>query len=102
MTVQPTVKTRARTAVRASLVLAAIAAALLPLPPAAVQRWYAGPVYGTVQPLLTSASNLVPFALLDVLIAAVAAAWLLLAVRDLAAPRPRRLGARRIVSRTIV
>ena len=95
-------QTRARTALRASVVVVAMAAALLPLPPAAVQRWYAGPVYGTVQPLLTSASNLVPFALLDVLIACVAAAWLLFAVRDLATPPPRRLGALRIVIRTIV
>src|SRR3954470_3130855 len=97
-----TVQTRARTALRASLVLAAVAAALLPLPPAAVERWYAGPVYGTVQPVLTSASNLAPFALSDVLIALVSAAWLLLAVRDLAGPRPRRRGALRIVIRTMV
>ena len=101
MNVPRTVQTRARTALRASLVVAASAAALLPLPPAAVQRWYAGPVYGTVQPVLTSASNLAPFALFDVLIAAVAVAWLLLAMRDLAA-RPRRRGALRIVIRTLV
>src|SRR4051812_42033847 len=95
-------QTRARTALGISVVVVAIAAALLPLPPAAVQRWYAGPMYGTVQPFLTSASNLVPFALLDVLIGGVGAAWLLLTVRDLAAPRPRRLGALRIVIRTMV
>src|SRR6478752_4254496 len=93
---------RARNLLRTSVVVVAIAAAVLPLPAAAVQRWYAGPVYGTLQPLLTSASNLVPFALLDALIACVGAAWIALAVRDLKAPRQRRLGALRIVIRTIV
>src|SRR4051794_28644643 len=102
MRYQRTVKIAPRTALRGAVVVAAITAALLPLPPAGVQRWYSGPVYGTLQPLLTSASNLAPFALFDVFVAAVAAAWLLLAVRDLAAPRPRRRGALRIVIRTLV
>jgi uncharacterized protein DUF3810 len=97
-----TVKSGTRRVFRASLVAAAAAAAVLPLPPAAVQRWYTGPVYGTIQPLLTSASNLAPFALFDVLIGAVAAAWLLLAVRDLSTPLTRRRGALRIVVRTLV
>src|SRR3954463_2691912 len=102
MSVQQIRQMRARKALRASVVVVAIAAALLPLPPAAVERWYAGPVYGTVQPVLTSASNLAPFALFDVLIALVSAAWLLLAVRDLAGPPPRRRGALRVVIRTMV
>ncbi|HEX3645276.1 MAG TPA: DUF3810 family protein [Vicinamibacterales bacterium] len=87
---------------RAALVLCAAAAALLPLPPALVDRWYTARVYGTLQPLVTSFSNLAPFALLDLFIGVIAAAWLTLAVRDLLrAPKPVR-GAWLIVARTLV
>ena len=51
-----------------ALIAAALAAAFLPLPEAAVERLYSG-VYAGLQPRLTSLSNLAPFALLDVLIA---------------------------------
>ena len=81
---------------------AAVAAALLPLPSAAVDRWYSARVYGTLQPLLTSISNLAPFALLDLLAGGIAIAWIALAVRDLRSA-PRRLrAAGRIASRTLV
>ncbi|MCU1383877.1 MAG: hypothetical protein JWL71_2574, partial [Acidobacteria bacterium] len=88
--------------VRVMLVAAAGAAAVLPLPTATVQRWYSERVYGMVQPLLTSLSNRAPFALFDVLMGVVAAAWLLNAARDLWAPGRRGRGTLRIGIRTIV
>lgn len=51
---------------RAALVVAAIALALVPLPAPAVERWYSRGVYPPIQRALTGASNLVPVALLDV------------------------------------
>ena len=53
----------------------ALAAALLPVPAAVVERWYSNGLYLSIQRALTSASNAVPFALLDVLVAA-ALGWL--------------------------
>jgi hypothetical protein len=53
----------------------AAAAALLPLPAPFVERWYSLAIYPPLQRILTSASNLVPFALFDaVWIGAIAAA----------------------------
>jgi hypothetical protein len=74
---------------RVALIACAAGAALAPLPPAAVDRWYSAGFYATLQPLLTSLSNLAPFALLDLLLAAVAVAWIALAARD-ARRAPRR------------
>lgn len=53
---------------RAALVVAAVGAALVPTPAPAVERFYSTGAYLAFQPLLTSAANLVPFALLDALI----------------------------------
>jgi hypothetical protein len=50
-----------------SLVTLAAAAALLPIPPVAVERWYSSTTYPIVQRAMTSLSNLAPFALSDVL-----------------------------------
>ena len=47
---------------RAALVVGALAVAAAPLPAAFVERWYSSRVYATLQPLVTSASNRVPFA----------------------------------------
>lgn len=58
--------------------------ALVPLPRSAVERFYTNGVYRGIQQVLTAASNRVPFALLDVLMAAVILGWLILAVRDVA------------------
>lgn len=88
--------------IRAVLVAAAAGAALLPLPSAAVDRWYSERLYATLQPLLTSLSNLASFALLDLLMAVVGVAWIALAARDLASAPRRRRGARRIFARTLV
>ena len=68
---------------RTALVVTALAAALVPLSPAAVDRLYSTRLYPALQPAVTSFSNLLPFALLDVLIITTAASWLGLAVRDL-------------------
>ena len=67
-----------------------------------VERWYSARLYAAVQPLLTSVSNLAPFALLDLLIAIVAIAWLALAARDLRRAGARFGGAGRIAARTLV
>ena len=53
----------------------ALVAALAPLPPAAIERWYSAGLFPFLQRALTSISNLVPLSLFDVLwIGAVAAA----------------------------
>jgi hypothetical protein len=77
-------------------------AALLPLPPGGVDRWYSGPIYGTLQPVITSVSNLAPFALLDLFLAAIAAAWLTLAVRDLRRAPSRMRGVWLIALRSLI
>jgi hypothetical protein len=59
------------------LVAAAAAAAFAPLSPTLVERMYSTGVYVRLQRIITSASNLVPFALFDVLLLATIAAWLI-------------------------
>src|SRR5215813_665965 len=68
---------------RPALVIAAAAAALMPLPATFVERVYSRRLYLALQPLLTSLSNLAPFALFDVLLIVVALSWIALSVRDL-------------------
>ena len=87
---------------RAALVASAVGAAFVPLPPPAVDRLYSARIYAMLQPLLTSVSNLAPFALLDVLIGATAVFWIALAARDLLRMPSRLRGALHIVLRTIV
>ncbi len=60
---------------RAAVVAAAIVAALVPLDPALVERWFSTGVYPHVQRLITPVSNVVPIAWLDLLSLA-AAVWL--------------------------
>jgi hypothetical protein len=76
--------------VRISLIGAAILAGVLPLPDAAVERWYSGAVYLRVQHVLTTMSNAVPVAMFDVLwVGAVVAAILIIvrALRDVGVVR---------------
>ena len=54
-----------------------------PVPPEVVERHYSTRVYLGLQHALTSASNQVPFALLDLLLAAAVALWIALAWRDI-------------------
>src|SRR5712671_313432 len=72
----------------------AVAATLLPLPPAMVERFYSGWIYPPLQRVMTTVSNVVPFALFDALIIAGPILWLVLLVRDLRRQRrwPRTLG----------
>ena len=84
------------------MVVFALGAALAPVPPNAVDRWYSGHMYASIQPLLTSMSNLVPFSLLDALIAAVTLAWLVLAGRDLRKTASHLGAAVLIAVRTVV
>jgi hypothetical protein len=89
---------------RALVVVIAAAAALLPIPASLVERYYSSGVYPVWQTWMTTASNAVPVALLDVLIVVVAAAWLILAVNDVRRWRTHGLGraAGRVVARTAV
>lgn len=48
----------------------ALAAAIVPMPPSAVERWYSRGLYPRLQTSLTPATNLIPVALLDLAIAA--------------------------------
>lgn len=87
---------------RLPLVIAAVAAALVPLPPAAVERVYADRFYLALQLRVTGASNLVPFALLDVLVAVLATAWVGGIVVDSRRRRGRWPTIRRAIGRTVV
>ena len=55
--------------------LFALAGALVPIPEGLVERWYSLGVYSILQRILTSASNLVPIALFDVMWVSTAAAF---------------------------
>lgn len=86
---------------RAAVVTLAAAAALVPIPPGLVERVYASGLYPAWQPHVTRLSNLTPVALFDVLLVAVAAAWVGAAIRDLARGSWLRAAIRALV-RTIV
>ena len=58
-----------------ALAALAIGAAVAPMSAAAVDYWYSRGFYAFIQPIVTSVSSLVPFAVLDLLIA-VAVLWM--------------------------
>ena len=64
------------------LVLAAVVAALAPVPATLIERVYSTSVYRIIQRVVTPASNAVPFPLFDALIGITVAVWLLLLVLD--------------------
>lgn len=71
-------------------------AALAPMPPQQIERWYSGGIYPRLQHALTTLSNRVPFALFDVIwigAAAATAAWIYRRLRE----RPLRAAIRRAV-----
>ena len=72
----------------------AVAAALVPLPPALVERWFSTSIYLRLQGTMTPLSNRVPIALLDV-----AVGLLLLVFVWLSIARMRRIGPRRAAVR---
>ena len=65
--------------IRALVVVTAVVAALLRYPAPAVERLYARGLYPRLQPLLTSASNAVPFAVIDIAFG-ILLVWLLMTV----------------------
>ena len=81
---------------RLAVVLAAAAAALLPLPASWIERWYSNDLYPRLQIQMTTASNAIGIALLDALIVAVAALAILSLIRR--ARRRRKIGWLRSVS----
>jgi hypothetical protein len=82
--------------ISAAVVIVALAAALVPLPPAAVERWYSSLIYPALQRVTTPVSNLMPFALFDVL-----CLWAIAASAVLTYRRVRRDGWARGLARTI-
>jgi hypothetical protein len=87
---------------RIAIVVSALAAMFAPVPPGWVERQYSTRVYVTLQHLLTSASNHVPVALFDLLLAIVLMLWTALAWRDLRHAPTWLRAAGRIAARTIV
>lgn len=78
---------------RVLIVAAAAVAAIAPIPPAWIERWYSRALYPRLQPAVTYVSSLVPFALLDV-----AAGVLLVAGAVALARRWRASGPRHALS----
>jgi len=85
---------------RAALIVLALSAATLPVPAALVERLYSTWLYAAIQPPLTTASNLAPFAFFDAVIVGAVALWLGLAVRDVLFAPLR--GILRVALRTVV
>jgi hypothetical protein len=65
----------------ATIILAGVAAAV-PLPRAAVERWYSTGLYPFAQPVLTFASNAVPFSLFDAASLSLIAAFVVFGASD--------------------
>lgn len=87
---------------RTAVVLAAVAAALLPIPSTAIERFYSQGPYAFAQPWITRASNLTAVAWIDLLVVFGAGAWIALGARDVVRRRswPRaiaRIGVRSAV-----
>jgi hypothetical protein len=81
-----------------ALIGAAIGAALVPIPAAAVERLYSAALYPALQRAVTAFSNLLPFALFDALLVSAVASWAWLLVCDVARGHG---GWTRIVARTV-
>src|SRR4051794_26072260 len=75
---------------RAVLVLAALAAALVPIDPVRVERWYSTGLYPRLQAVVTPLTNRVPIALLDLAVGACLITGAALFLRRVAAAGLRR------------
>jgi hypothetical protein len=86
------------------VVVAAVAAAVVPVPPEWVEQFYSRVWFPPVQRALTSISNTCPFALLDVLLVAASVLGVLALGSIARAPRGRRLAslARRAAQAAVV
>ena len=82
------------------ILVGGVAAAVLPLSPSIVERWYSTGLYPAAQRAFTSVSNLVPFALLDVLLVVLPVGWLAVAIRDVSRASHRRQAVGRWALRT--
>src|SRR3954468_11258518 len=87
---------------RAVLVLAAVAAALVPIDPGRVERWYSTGLYPRLQAVVTALTNRIPVALLDVAVAACLITGAVLFMRRLAMVGMRRAIAHSALSLLIV
>lgn len=72
------------------LVVLAAVLAVAPMPAAWVEHWFSTGLYAAVQPLVSSATSLIPVSLLDLLLLA-AIGWIALAVVRVTRARGRRL-----------
>jgi hypothetical protein len=93
---------RAPTLRRLGLIVAGVAALLVPIPADVVERLYSTRVYVVVQHIATSVSNLVPVALFDVFVVTVVLGWVLLALWDVRRAVRWKAAIVRIVMRTVV
>ena len=77
-------------AIQAAIVVLAAVAALAPVAPATIERWFSTGIYPVIQRQLTPVANALPFAWLDVLALAACAGALVLVVRAVRAARRTR------------
>lgn len=82
---------------RWALIALALAAEVVPLPDEWIEAWYSTSLYPYGQAAITSLSNFVPIALIDVLLVVVAIGWLVALVGD-----SRRLAWRRTAWRALL
>ena len=75
---------------QAAVLALAMVAALAPVSPATIERWFSTGLYPVIQHRLTPLANALPFAWLDVLVAAVCVAVLLVLVRAVRTSRQSR------------
>lgn len=76
--------------IKVGMVLAAVVCALAPVSPDVVERWYSTGLYPRVQRMLTPVSNLIPFALFDLLTVAAVIVVLWALVRSIRRARQTR------------
>jgi hypothetical protein len=93
---------RLKTLQIAGILAVAGAAVVVPLPASMIEHVYSGRFYPVLQRFLTPFSNLVPFALLDVVIVGVPAIWCALVVRDIRRSSHRARACGRWALRTAV
>jgi hypothetical protein len=87
---------------QALLLVLAAGAAVVPFSPPLVERLYSTSIYPRLQAVITSVSNLVPFALFDALVLVVLIAWLIALGMDVRRFRLWGRSAARALLRTLV